>query len=167
MRRSPIMRWFWACRGDFDDASFPADPLVPIVVRRRLRGDPLIRVTERHRAPSFELNDAEGRLTRTEEFRGRVVLINFWATWCVPCKEEIPCFDQFSSAYRDQGFEVLGISMDARGWEVVRPYMEKIGMRYHVVIRDARTAYKYGQADSFQSLFCSIGRHASPFTSAW
>ena len=118
-----------------------------------LCADSLLKEAERQRAPEFELQDAAGSTARLSEYKGKVVLINFWATWCVPCKEEIPWFIEFERKYKDQGLAVVGISLDESGWAVARPYMEKMGMNYRVVIGDARTAYKYGKVESLPVTF--------------
>jgi thiol-disulfide isomerase/thioredoxin len=109
-----------------------------------LKADSLVKENERRRAPTFELQDADGDTARISDYKSKVVLINFWATWCVPCKEEIPWFIEFEQKYKDEGFAVIGIDRDETGWSVARPYMQKMGMNYRVVIGDARTAYKYG-----------------------
>lgn len=68
--------------------------------------------------PAFPLTDASGQTVRLADFRGKVVLLNFWATWCPPCKTEIPWFVEFQSKYEAAGLVVLGISMDEEGWAV-------------------------------------------------
>ena len=69
-------------------------------------------------AAAFTLTDASGQMVRLADFRGKVVLLNFWATWCPPCKTEIPWFVEFQSKYEAVGLVVLGISMDEEGWAV-------------------------------------------------
>ncbi len=64
------------------------------------------------KAPDFTLKSATGANVRLSELRGRVVLVNFWATWCTPCKEELPYFNQLYSRYRTVGLEVLGVNID-------------------------------------------------------
>jgi cytochrome c biogenesis protein CcmG/thiol:disulfide interchange protein DsbE len=99
------------------------------------------------------LEDADGKMVRIADYEGNVVLINFWATWCVPCKEEIPWLIDFERKYKDQGFTVIGISLDESGWEAVKAYVQKMGMNYPVVIGDARTAYKYGNVKALPATF--------------
>ena len=72
-------------------------------------------------APHFMLTGAKGASIKLSDYKGRVVLLNFWATWCGPCKIEIPWFVEFQNKYKDRGLAVLGVSMDEDGWETVRP----------------------------------------------
>jgi peroxiredoxin len=99
-------------------------------------------------APDFSLKDAEGGDIRLSDYKGKVVLLNFWATWCPPCKAEIPWFTEFETAYGDRGFSVIGVSMDADGWKVVRPFMDSLQMNYSVGVGDEELARLYG-ANSF------------------
>src|SRR5258708_4033486 len=89
---------------------------------------------DRKSAPEFSLKDAQGRTVKLSEYKGKVVLLNFWATWCGPCKIEIPWFTDFEQKYKDRGFAVLGVSMDDDGWESVKPYIEAKKVNYRVVL---------------------------------
>jgi thiol-disulfide isomerase/thioredoxin len=71
--------------------------------------------SERHAAPDFALKDADGKTVRLSDYKGKVVLLDFWATYCGPCKIEIPWFMDFERKHKDQGFSVLGVSMDDDG----------------------------------------------------
>src|SRR3954447_7712257 len=75
--------------------------------------------TTRKPAPAFSLQDTDGKAVTLAEYKGKVVLLNFWATWCGPCKIEIPWFAEFERKYKDRGFAVLGVAMDDEGWSVV------------------------------------------------
>jgi peroxiredoxin len=103
---------------------------------------------DRTMAPDFTLQDASGRPVRLSEFRGKVVLLNFWATWCQPCRTEIPWFSEFQETYRDRDFVVLGVSLDEDGWKSVKPYMEENRMKYRVMIGNEDLALSYGGLDS-------------------
>jgi cytochrome c biogenesis protein CcmG/thiol:disulfide interchange protein DsbE len=94
--------------------------------------------------PDFEATDATGASFRLSNSMGKVVLLNFWATWCKPCQEEIPWFVEFQSKYGNDGFEVIGVSLDEVGWKAVRPAMEALKINYRVAIADGALAQKYG-----------------------
>ena len=104
-------------------------------------------------APDFVLKDAADATVRLSDYRGKVVLLNFWATWCAPCKAEIPWFEEFQQAYASRGFTVIGISMDEDGWKVVRPYMEAGRINYRIAIGDGALAKKYGGVTSLPETF--------------
>lgn len=97
-------------------------------------------------APDFVLDDASGKPVRLSDFRGKVVLLNFWATWCAPCSIEIPWFIEFQTAHQDTGFATLGVSLDEGGWDAVRPYIEKRKINYRVVVGNDDVAQQYGAA---------------------
>jgi cytochrome c biogenesis protein CcmG/thiol:disulfide interchange protein DsbE len=90
---------------------------------------------------------------KLSDYRGKVVLLNFWATWCAPCKIEIPWFVEFEQKYKDQGFAVLGVSMDEEGWGVVRPYIERAKMNYRILLGTDPVAQLYGGVDSLPTSF--------------
>jgi peroxiredoxin len=116
-------------------------------------GESLIKEADRQRAPDFELEDATGSVARIADYDNKVVVINFWATWCVPCKEEIPWLKGFVRNYREQGLEVLGISLDEKNWDAVKTYIQKTGINYRIAMGDARTAYKYGKVEALPVTF--------------
>jgi cytochrome c biogenesis protein CcmG/thiol:disulfide interchange protein DsbE len=108
---------------------------------------------KRNKAPEFELKDAMGRAVKLADYKGKVVLLNFWATWCGPCKIEIPWFVEFEQKYKDRGFAVLGVAMDEEGWELVKPYVEKHQINYRMVVGNDVVAQKYGGVDSLPTSF--------------
>jgi cytochrome c biogenesis protein CcmG/thiol:disulfide interchange protein DsbE len=109
--------------------------------------------SERHDAPDFALKDAEGKTVHLADYRGKVVLLDFWATWCDPCRLEIPWFIEMQRKNKDRGFEVLGVSMDDEGWEVVKPFMKNIGVNYRVLIGNDQTTEMYGGVDALPTTF--------------
>ena len=84
-------------------------------------------------APDFALNDSEGVRIKLSDYKGRVVLLNFWATWCHGCVLEIPWFIEFQERYKDAGLAVIGISMD-EDWKPVKAFVQEKKVNYPVVI---------------------------------
>lgn len=95
-------------------------------------------------APDFRLKDAWGQDVEVSGFKGKVVLLNFWATWCEGCREEIPAFIEFQDTYRNRGFAAIGVAMDAEGWAKVKPYLEASRINYSVVVGNDDVAKRYG-----------------------
>ena len=98
--------------------------------------------------PAFSLKDANGQTVRPADYKGKVVLLDFWATWCGPCKIEIPWFIEMERQYKDQGFAVLGVSMDEDGWTAIKPYVQKMQMNYRVLLGNDDISTAYGGLDS-------------------
>jgi len=98
----------------------------------------------RKTAPAFTLQDSSGKTARLTEYHGKVVLLDFWATWCHGCKEEIPWFAEFDRKYGKQGLAVIGVSMDDEGWKVVTPFVKSAGVPYRIVLGDQKTGKDYG-----------------------
>lgn len=95
-------------------------------------------------APDFTLKDAAGANIRLSAYKGKVVVVDFWATWCHGCKTEIPWFMEFQNRYRDRGLAIIGVSLDEDGWKSVRPFVEATKMNYPVVIGNDELAKRYG-----------------------
>jgi peroxiredoxin len=93
--------------------------------------------------PDFTLQDSNGAAIKLSEYKGKVILLDFWATWCTGCKVEIPWYMEFAKKYQDSGLAVIGVSMDKQGWTVVRPFMQEKQMNYPVVLGDDNLATRY------------------------
>ena len=94
-------------------------------------------------APDFTLPQLDGRELHLSSYRGKIVLLDFWATWCVPCREEIPHFVELENKYGKDGLEIVGVSMDD-GPEPVRTFYQQFHMNYPVVMGNANLGEQYG-----------------------
>ena len=98
-------------------------------------------------APGFTLVTLEGKKVSLADYKGRPVLVNFWATWCAPCKLEMPWFEEFRAKYQGQGFEVLGIAEDDAGKDEIAKAVKKLGATYPILLTDGKVAPAYGGID--------------------
>src|SRR5262245_14103451 len=119
----------------------------------RSAGGPTIELKDRKTAPEFALKDARAADAKLSDYRGEVILLNFWATWCGPCEVEIPWFIDFENKFRDQGFAVIGVSMDEDGWQAVKPYMREKNVNYRVVLGTDEIATRHGGIESLPTTF--------------
>jgi cytochrome c biogenesis protein CcmG/thiol:disulfide interchange protein DsbE len=121
-------------------------------------------VKNRKPAADFTLRDANGSAVKLSDYRGKVVLLNFWATWCGPCTLEIPWFIEFEQQYKTQGFAVVGVSMDEDGWNAIKPYVAAHKMNYRVLLGDDSVSQLYGGVESLPTTFIidRAGRVAFP-----
>ena len=107
----------------------------------------------RKKAPEFTLKDSHGAPVHLSDFKGKVVLLDFWATWCSPCAVELPWFMEFERKYKDRGFEVLGVAMDDEGWKIINPFVAKRKFNYRVVLGDDLTGDQYGGIEALPSTY--------------
>jgi peroxiredoxin len=112
--------------------------------------EPPATIAEGHRltAPDFQLADATGASFRLSDYKGKVVLLSFWASWCEPCRAEIPQFVELQRSRGNRGFAVVAISLDKDGWKAVRPLIEAGKVNYRVAIGDDELVQKYGGVDA-------------------
>ncbi len=104
--------------------------------------------------PDFELMGLSGRLHRLSDFRGKVVLVNYWATWCIPCRTEIPELDHLYRELAPAGVEILGIATDKEGEAKVRPYAEEVGIGYPILLDpEAVSAAIFGGVEGYPKTF--------------
>ncbi|HLJ49837.1 MAG TPA: redoxin domain-containing protein [Bryobacteraceae bacterium] len=108
---------------------------------------------DRKVAPDFTLKDASGASVKLSDYKGKVVILDFWATWCGPCKIEIPWFMEFEQEYKDRGFAVVGVSMDEDGWSAVKPYIEARKINYRILLGNDHVGDLYGGVESLPTTF--------------
>ena len=94
-------------------------------------------------APDFQLPTLDGKQIKLSDYRGKAVLLNFWATWCGPCKIEMPWFVELQKQYRDRGFEVLGVAMESSPKDTAE-FAKRLGLNYAVVMGNDAVADSYG-----------------------
>jgi peroxiredoxin len=96
-------------------------------------------------APDFTLPDLEGHPVRLRQFQGKVVLLNFWATWCTPCRLEMPSMERLYQTFKRTEFVLVGVSLDRQGAAVVRPFVEELQLTFPIVLdATAEVARAYG-----------------------
>lgn len=92
----------------------------------------LIRPRPAKDAPDFQVRTPDGSTLHLSDFKGKVVFLNFWATWCEPCREEMPSMERLHRAYKDRGLVVLAISLDVQGASVVKPFVKKFALTFPI-----------------------------------
>jgi thiol-disulfide isomerase/thioredoxin len=99
-------------------------------------------------APAFTLTTLDGKKVSLSDYKGRAVLVNFWATWCGPCKIEMPWFEEFKKQYAGQGFEILGVADDVdAGKDAIAKVAQKTGVTYPILLADGKVEKAYGGID--------------------
>lgn len=123
-------------------------------------------------APGFTAATLDGGSVTLAALRGRMVILNFWATWCGPCRREIPDFVEIYGKYKEKGLEIVGVSLDDGGWDDVNPYLQKTKINYHIVVGDGKLAMAYGNIQAIPTTFIVdkqgniVDRHVGLMTKA-
>jgi len=112
----------------------------------------LISLAHRREMPDITLSDLNGRTWRLRDHAGQIVLVNFWATWCPPCREETPGLVHLDRYYRDRGVVVVGISMDEGGRDAAKKFAEEYRVGYPILLPDERFPF----ANSVEDLPTSL-----------
>jgi peroxiredoxin len=98
-------------------------------------------------APDFILKDLQGKDVKLADYEGKVLVLNFWATWCPPCRAEIPDFVEAYAANRDKGLEILGVSVDRMAADRLLPFVIMAKINYPVALADAKIVQDYEPGD--------------------
>ncbi len=105
------------------------------------------------RAPGWELKDLDGKTVKLSDFEGKVIILDFWATWCGPCKKEIPGFVELQKKYGRDGLAIIGVSLDEGGPQAVKPFLKKLGVSYPVVMGNGGITSDYGGIEAIPTTF--------------
>ena len=104
-------------------------------------------------APDFTLPAVDGSMVSMSDYRGKVILVDFWATWCPPCQEMIPVLSKLHKKYSDKGLVILGVSLDRDGLEALGTYVHENMIPYKVVMGDTRIGNAFGGVSSIPTLY--------------
>jgi len=108
-------------------------------------------------APEWELNTLEGKPVKLSDYRGKAVLLNFWATWCEPCKIEMPWFVELQKEYGPQGLEIVGIAMEDTKNDAIAAFAKEMGVNYTILRGKEAVGEAYGGVEGLPTTFF-IGR---------
>jgi DsbE subfamily thiol:disulfide oxidoreductase len=108
-------------------------------------------------APDWELEDLDGKTVRSSDFKGKVIILDFWATWCPPCRAEIPGFVELQKKYQGQGLRIVGVSVDQASSDTVKSFAQKSGINYPVVLADTNVVTAFGGIDGLPTTFIIDG----------
>jgi thiol-disulfide isomerase/thioredoxin len=114
------------------------------LARKYGAGGPQPGALEGKLAPEFELKSLEGQNVKLSDFRGKAVLLNFWATWCGPCKIEMPWFVELQKDYGPQGFQIVGVAMDDASAEDIGKFVKELGVNYPILLGKESVGESYG-----------------------
>jgi len=99
-------------------------------------------------APKLELNDVEGRALRLGDYKGKVVLLNFWATWCAPCRAEMPDLVKWQREYKSKGLQVIGVTYPPTELTEAREFIKSIEVNYPVALGDEQTKAMFDKGET-------------------
>lgn len=121
----------------------------------------LLEPSERPMAPDFRLPAIAGDSIALSSLHGRVVVLNFWATWCVPCLQEMPDLENFHNAMENDGVSVVGVSMDTEGPMVINHFVRRLGVTYSVVVADSELSQAYQGLTGLPTSFAALSQAQS------
>lgn len=104
-------------------------------------------------APAWKLQDLNGAPIGAEQLKGKVVVIDFWATWCPPCRAEIPGYVELQKKYGPQGLVIVGVSLDQAGPDVVKPFATKMAINYPLAMGDEEIQKAFGGIEALPTTF--------------
>ncbi|WP_246481797.1 TlpA family protein disulfide reductase [Natronogracilivirga saccharolytica] len=110
--------------------------------------------TREHKAPDFELKDPEGKVVKLSDFDGKIVLLNIWATWCPPCRDEVPALIRLQEAFEDDGVQIVGVAIDENGAAAaVSDFAASFEINYPVPLDDGSVQDAYGPLSAIPTTY--------------
>jgi peroxiredoxin len=104
-------------------------------------------------APDFALKDLKGGICRLADLKGKVLILNFFATWCGPCRQEIPDLIRIYERFQDKGLEIIGVSLDQGGEAVLKPFIKRYGITYPIVMGNREVVLDFGGVQGIPTTF--------------
>ncbi len=135
-------------------------------MRTRYQGGPLVASADRQTMGDFSAADLSGKPWRIADYRGQVVLVNVFATWCPPCREETPGLVELSNQYAGKGLQVVGVSLDEQGKSVLEPFVKEYKIKYPVLLPDVNSPFTRIQSIPVTFLIDQQGRVAKRYEGA-
>jgi cytochrome c biogenesis protein CcmG/thiol:disulfide interchange protein DsbE len=121
---------------------------------------PVIATGQDTRAPALAIKDLRGRTIRLSDYRGKVVVLNFWATWCPPCRAEMPDLVKMQRAYRSKGLQVIGVTYPPQEIEEVRQFVKQLGVNYPIALGTKEIKTLFDESETLP-LTIVIDRHGN------
>ena len=112
-------------------------------------------------APDFALQSIDGKTVRLSDFRGKAVLLNFWATYCAPCRIEMPWFVELQDRYAAEGLQVVGVAMDDASPDDIEKFASELGVNYPILVGEETVGNAYGGVQFLPSTFLHWSRRQS------
>jgi peroxiredoxin len=134
----------------------PSNSLAALIIAAFSIALPILRAADGFKpfpAPAWTLKDVDGKSVGSAQFKGKVVVLDFWATWCGPCRSEIPGYVELQKKYGDAGLAIVGVSLDRGGVQVVKQFIDEQKINYQIVMGDDKTAEAFGGVDAIPTTF--------------